>query len=329
MLSFLFRLVVVLLVGMTSGCKSDSSSPASPTASSSRVIALTGSLAFGNVEVGNTRDLDFTISNSGTAALTVTGITAPSAYSASWTSGTIAAGGSQLVTVRFSPTQAQSHSGTLTVAADHTGGTNTIGVSGTGVVPAGPRTSFGAGTHRVGSDIAAGRYFTDPATSCYWERVSGFGGTLGEILANDFVGFDAAQLIVDILPSDLGFKTEPACRTWFNTPRFGGQSTIRPGTWLVSSQITPGTYRAAAGPGCYWERLRDFTGNISGVIANDFVSGGGTQLVTISGGDLGFHGDGDCGTWTREPGLSPGTALIPNDPQSSDDIDRKRSLNRR
>jgi hypothetical protein len=166
--------------------------------------------------------------------------------------------------------------------------------------PAGPRTTFGSGQYLVGKDIAPGRYFADPPSSgCYWERERGLGGSVSDILANDFVGFNAGQLIVEILPGDLAFKTDADCGTWFNTPRAGTQSTLSPGTWLVGSQVSAGTYRTAAVSGCYWERLRDFTGNLNAIIANDFVASAGQQLVAIAGSDVGFSTDDDCGTWSR------------------------------
>jgi hypothetical protein len=167
----------------------------------------------------------------------------------------------------------------------------------------GPRTTFGAGTYLVGSEIAAGRYFSSPGNGRYWERLSGLGGSLGEILANDFIGFVAAQWIVDIKASDKAFKTDSDCGTWYNSPRLGPQSSIGQGVWLVGSQVAPGTYRATVVSGCYWERLRDFTGNLSGVIANDYVSSAGSQLVTISATDVGFSTDNDCGTWTKVSGV--------------------------
>jgi hypothetical protein len=84
-----------------------------------------------------TGDATLKISNSGTGALTVSSIAGPSGYTLTWTSGTIGAGGSQDVTVRFVPTATQIYTGTLTVNGDQTGGTNTIFVSGTGTGPAG------------------------------------------------------------------------------------------------------------------------------------------------------------------------------------------------
>ncbi len=166
--------------------------------------------------------------------------------------------------------------------------------------PLGPRTNFGPGQFRVGSTIAAGRNFSDPTQSgCYWERQSGFGGTFNEIIANDFVGYNPPQYIVDILGSDFGFEADPECGTWHNSPRQPAQSSLPPGVWLVGAQIQPGTYQINAGAGCYWERLRHFQHNLDGIIANDFSSSARTQFVTISSSDVGFNNDGDCGTWTR------------------------------
>ncbi|BCS32229.1 hypothetical protein TBR22_A14390 [Luteitalea sp. TBR-22] len=131
-------LVSSLLV-LVSAC-SKGSGPSTPTGPSSstptRIINLSGSLAFGSVNVGSSRDATLTITNTGTAPLTVTGMSAtggfPDHSSVSWTQGTIPAGGSQSVNVRFEPRSAGTFSGTLTVNADHTGGVNTIAVSGTG-----------------------------------------------------------------------------------------------------------------------------------------------------------------------------------------------------
>jgi len=92
-----------------------------------------GSLAFGAVEIGKTSNLTLTIGNGGTGTLSVAGIASPDGYTPDWTSGTIAPGGSQQVTVRFAPTAARSYDGTLTVIGDHTSGTNTASLSGAGI----------------------------------------------------------------------------------------------------------------------------------------------------------------------------------------------------
>ncbi len=101
-----------------------------------RILALSGSLAFGNVPVGTSAQSPLTISNSGDQILTVSSITYPAAFSGNW-SGTIPAGESQVVPVTFAPTSAVSFTGTLTVNSNATEGANTIEVSGTGVAGGG------------------------------------------------------------------------------------------------------------------------------------------------------------------------------------------------
>lgn len=214
--------------------------------------------------------------------------------------------------------------GSVTITASYEGQSASAGLV---VEPQGPKTTFGAGQYLVGSDIAAGRYYTDPASDCYWERQSGLGGTLSDIIANEFIGFDAGQWIVDILSSDKAFETDSDCRTWYSTSRRGMQANITQGLWLVGEQIQPGTYSATVSAGCYWERREDFTGELSGIIANDFVSDAGNQLVEIKASDEGFQTDDDCGTWTRVSGV---TAMTPTSSrQSRSEIETNRSLYRR
>lgn len=120
------------------GC-SGSNSPATPTPTptNTRIIGLSGNLAFGNVSIGQETTALLTITNSGNSTLTVTGMTVPTgtsvAYTGSWTHGTIAAGASQPVTIFFKPVAAQVYSGSFGVDGDQTSGTNTINISGTGV----------------------------------------------------------------------------------------------------------------------------------------------------------------------------------------------------
>jgi hypothetical protein len=124
------------------GDKSNPNSPSTQTTTTTRVIGVTGNLAFGDVFVGARRDLTMVVSNTGNAALTVTGMTVTGGLSAhvvsNWTSGVVAPGGSQTVTISFEPVAAGSFSGTLTVNADQTSGTNSIGISGTAL----PTASF-------------------------------------------------------------------------------------------------------------------------------------------------------------------------------------------
>ena len=196
--------------------------------------------------------------------------------------------------------------------------------------PCGPRTQFGSGQYRVNTDIQPGRYYSDPGDGCYFERLRGFSGSLSDVIANEFIGFNAGQWIADIDASDVGFSTDAECGTWFNSPRTGALSGIPPGRWLVGAQISAGSYTAATRSGCYWERLRNFSGNIGSILANDFVSGGGTRIVSILGSDVGFGGDEECGTWTRSTAAIPTRAesMMAPSPQTAAEIETNRNRNR-
>ena len=97
-----------------------------------RVIGLSGDLAFGSLAVNTTPMRLLTIGNTGNSVLTVTGITYPAGFSGAWT-GTIQPGGTQAVAVRFAPTAVTTYGGTVSVMSNATSGTSTIAASGTGV----------------------------------------------------------------------------------------------------------------------------------------------------------------------------------------------------
>ena len=166
--------------------------------------------------------------------------------------------------------------------------------------PPPPGLTFVPGTYQVNVSIPPGRYVAEGAhNGCYWERLNGFGGSLAEINANDFQNF-TGRVIVDILPTDVGFHFTAGCGT-FKTyvPSGALASTIVPGNHVVGQHIVAGTYTTNAAAGCYWQRSRSFDGTSSAIIANDFVSPGAQIIVTIDPSDAGFYTDGDCGVWTR------------------------------
>lgn len=131
------RLLCLALLPFTLACGGGDSSPTGPSTTTppatTRVIGVSGNLAFGDVAVGSQRELSYTVTNTGNAALTVTSTSVSgglaSQLTASWTSGTIAAGASQTVTVRFQPTTSGSYSGMVSVIGDQTSGGNTIAIS--------------------------------------------------------------------------------------------------------------------------------------------------------------------------------------------------------
>lgn len=131
---------VAITMAVACGGSKSATTPTSPTTSNpTRVISLAGSLAFGEVPLGATKEATLTVSNSGSAPLSFTGLTISSGlvshFAASPTSGQVPAGGSTPILVRFQPQSSGAFNGTLSVTADHTSGTNTIAISGTGVAP--------------------------------------------------------------------------------------------------------------------------------------------------------------------------------------------------
>lgn len=162
----------------------------------------------------------------------------------------------------------------------------------------GAPSSFGGGTRMVGVSIGAGLYRSNNLTSgfCYWERLSGFGGTGAEIIAN---GLGGGPAVVAIAASDKGFSSS-GCVTWVLVTGGITASQTAPfpaGTFIVGTDIASGTWQTnGAGGSCYWERLRGFSGEGSDIIANDF--GTPPAIVTISPSDKGFGSSG-CGTWVK------------------------------
>jgi hypothetical protein len=138
-------LATLVLCVSVSACGDKSPTAPTPPSTPTRVMVLEANLGFGNVEIGSSVTRELRIINTGTEALTVTGMNSPGAgaggvFVASWTNGSIAPGTSQISVIRFTPTAAQTYGGTLTVNGNQTSGTNTIAISGAGIFP--PRPTF-------------------------------------------------------------------------------------------------------------------------------------------------------------------------------------------
>lgn len=70
-----------------------------------------------------------------------------------------------------------------------------------------PAAAFDEGTWLVGAEIAPGTWKAPGGATCYWERLSGFGGEVADVIAADTVGS------VTIAAGDLGFRSR-RCGTW-------------------------------------------------------------------------------------------------------------------
>lgn len=183
--------------------------------------------------------------------------------------------------------------------------------------PVGPKTTFGAGSYVVGTDIAPGRYYADPSIGCSFTRLLTLSRppSEGPPWNGYSFSFDAGQWIVDIADTDREFQTNSACGTWVTTPVKGLQDDITPGIWLVGPQIAPGTYETNITQGCHWERLASFdrTG-LSALIDGDIILA--TRLsvsVTILPTDAGFLSTPPCGRWRRSSQLSDGNRTTKGD----------------
>jgi hypothetical protein len=126
--------------------------------------------------------------------------------------------------------------------------------------------------------------------------LSGFGGTLDEIISNDFT-FD--RRLVEISPSDAGFESDD-CGIWTNDLSPITSAPVAPfsnGQYQVGAEVAPGLWRNSdSSEGCYWERQSGFSGELGDIIANSFSFS--IQTVQISAGDVGFLAS-RCGTWTK------------------------------
>lgn len=267
-----------------------------------RIIGLNGNLAFGNVVTNTTATRTLTITNSGNSTLTVSGISFPSGFSGNW-SGTIAAAGSQDVSVTFSPIAAASYGGNLTVYSDATSGIITNNASGIGIflpcdLVVANTTDSGPGSLRqaiLNANACGGGLIT----------FSNLTGTItltsGELLVSDnitIVGPGPALLAVD------GNATSRVIHVAaFKTVTLSGLT--------ITNGVASGTYPGNSGGGIYNERATltitncVVTGNKGGYgagVANDH----GTVIVWNSNVDAnsaselggGIYSIGDYGTVT-------------------------------
>jgi hypothetical protein len=98
--------------------------------------------------------------------------------------------------------------------------------------------------------------------------------------------------------TDLKSKLQHASQQPASAPTSGipaGGHAFSDGSYVVGTDIQPGTYRASGGGSCYWERLSGFSGNFGDLIANGI--GVNQPIVTIQPTDKGFTSE-RCGTWT-------------------------------
>lgn len=156
--------------------------------------------------------------------------------------------------------------------------------------------NFGDGTYQVGKDIQPGTYRTrEGSPGCYYARLKGFGGTVGEIIANNNTDNPA---IVTIKATDKGFESQ-SCGTWTKdlSQITTSKTSFDDGMYIVGTDIAPGTYKNTGSSGCYFARLSGFGNTVDDIISNNNVDT--ATIVTIASSDKGFESN-NCGTWTKQ-----------------------------
>ena len=156
-------------------------------------------------------------------------------------------------------------------------------------------TSFGPGWWLVGVDIEPGLYRTEERVR-YFARLSGLGGELDDILANE-AGIEG-PVVVEVTESDVAFETKGDA-TWSLVgdsydPEL--KTTFGDGWWIVGVDILPGIYRTPDEVR-YYARLSGFGNTIDDIIVNDASAENGA-IIEIMETDVGFHTKGGA-TWSR------------------------------
>ena len=97
----------------------------------SRIINLNGELDFGEVVIGELLTRELTITNTGTASITVNDITVPAGFQMDEPTVT---GSAIVVHITFMPTEEKAYTGEVEVESNATSGDNSMQISGTGIL---------------------------------------------------------------------------------------------------------------------------------------------------------------------------------------------------
>ena len=149
--------VLLLCLGTMVGCMGFSSSRTASVQAATSTLSMGGSvLAFGTVTTGTSKTLSTTLSNSGSASITITSVSISSqAFSlkAPAIPTTIAAGQSGAITIAFTPLSAGDINATASIVSDASNANASFSITGTGIssgqLDANPA-SEGFGTVTVG-----------------------------------------------------------------------------------------------------------------------------------------------------------------------------------
>ena len=135
--------------------------------------ATPASLSFAGTDVGSSSAAKaVTVTNSGTAAATVSGVTATGDFSQTNNCSSVATGSSCTVNVTFTPTASGTRTGTLTVTSNANNSPATVSLTGSGI---GATTNLALGATMTASGSAQSYVpsnTNDGNTSTYWESTN-------------------------------------------------------------------------------------------------------------------------------------------------------------
>ncbi len=98
----------------------------------SRILALSGPLDFGLVQLGRTSTRNWRVRNIGASPVPINGLSLPEGFVCIAPTN-LAWGAEAEIAIKFSPTEARAYSGTATILADLTSGSNSVAVAGVGI----------------------------------------------------------------------------------------------------------------------------------------------------------------------------------------------------
>ncbi|MER5923995.1 discoidin domain-containing protein [Streptomyces mirabilis] len=175
---------------------------------SATLTASPGSLTFADQAVNTTSAAQsVTVTNSGAATASITGVTAGGDFAQTNTCGTaLAAGANCTVSVTFVPTASGTRTGTLTLTGDQSNNPTTVALSGTGTDTTGTDLAAGKPTSESShTDVYPSSNVTDGNQGSYWESAN---NTFPQWVQVDLGSARSASRVVLQLPAGWGARTQ-------------------------------------------------------------------------------------------------------------------------
>ncbi|MEW1860583.1 choice-of-anchor D domain-containing protein [Streptomyces sp. NPDC088194] len=176
--------------------------------SSATLAASPSSLSFGSVAPGISSDpKTVTLTNSGSAAASVSSIAASGDFAQTNTCGSsIAAGGTCTVSVTFKPTATGARTGTLTVTGNASNSPTTVPLTGTGTGTVSANLALHAATSESShTDVYPSSNVTDGNQDSYWESAN---SAFPQWVQVDLGSAQSASRVVLQLPASWGARNE-------------------------------------------------------------------------------------------------------------------------